>query len=390
MRNVLVVGEIALASALLIGAGLFLRSFVNLLRLDPGFQTEKVLTARVVLPRSRYENDEARDRFFRNLMERVSRLPGVRAAGASSDVPWTGYDENAGFTVEGRAKDPNDEPHARYHAATPDYFRAMGIPLRAGRFLTDADDLKAPFVIVITEGMARRYWPGQDAIGKRITFSGNPKDKDWFRVVGGVGDVKDTPSAKGAEPAFWWSEAQQGFDDMLVAVRASGDPLLLVSAVRNEVAQIDRELPLANVRTMQEIAGASRSGARLVLLLTGVFSALALGLAAIGTYGVISYSVAQRVHEFGLRIALGARGWDLIALVGGQGLRLALAGIALGLLLSLALGRLLGNLLFGVDARDPITFAIAFVVALGVALVACYVPARRATRVDPMISLRCE
>jgi predicted permease len=390
LRNALVVGEIALAFALLVGAGLFLRSFVNLLHTDAGFQAENVLTARIVLPRVRYGTQETKNPFFHELIDRISNLPGVRAVGASSDVPWTSYDENSGFTVEGRLSVPNDEPHARYHSATPDYFRAMGIPLIKGRFLTDADDPKAPIVVVINSSMARKYWPGQDAVGKRITFSDKPAEKDWTRVVGVVGDVKDTASAAAAEPAFWWSQQQQGFGDMLIAVRAAGDPTLLVGTVRNQLAQMDAELPLTDVRTMEQVASASMGGPRLLLVLTGVFSALALGLAAIGTYGVIAYSVAQRTHEFGLRIALGARGWDIVKLVGGQGLRLALSGIVIGFMISLALGRLLDKLLYGVKGYDPLTSLAAFAGALMVAMLAGYIPARRATQVDPMISLRSE
>lgn len=390
LRSILVAGEIGLASALLIGAGLFLRSFVNLLRLDPGFQTQNVITGTVVLPRSRYKDDTARERFFRDFLASLSNLPGVRAAGASSDVPWTGYDENAGFTVEGRPSSPDNETHARYHSATPGYFRAVGIPLLAGRSIIDTDDLKSPYVIVINSSMAQRYWPGESAIGKRITFSDHLKEKDWFTVVGIVGDVKDAPSAKAAEPAFWWSQSQQSFNAMLVAVRTEGDPARVVGGMRAELARIDRQLPLSDIRTMEQIAGASRSGPRFVLALSGIFAALALALAAIGTYGVMAYSVAQRRHEFGLRIALGARSRDLLGLVLTQGLRLAAIGVVLGLASSWALGQLLRSLLYGVDAHDPITFLTAATVALFAALVACFIPARRATQLDPMISLRAE
>ena len=390
VRGVLVVGEIALASALLIGAGLFLRSFVNLLRLDPGFQTQNVITATVVLPASRYKDDSARERFFREFLDRVSKLPGVRVAGASSDVPWTGWNENAGFIVEGRPASANDDTHAQYHSATPDYFSAIGIPLLAGRSIRETDDLKAPFVIVINDSMARRYWPGASAVGRRITFSDHPKEKDWFTVVGIVGDVKGAPSAASAEPAFWWSQAQRGFNAMSIAVRTSGDPRQAVGGIRHELALMDRQLPLSDIRSMEQIAGASRSGPRFVLVLTGIFAGLALALAAIGTYGVMAYSVAQRMHEFGLRIALGARNHDLIAMVLTQGLRLAGIGVAIGLGLSWALGQLLGSLLYGVNPHDPSTFVAAAGVAVVTAAVACFLPARRATEVDPMISLRAE
>jgi predicted permease len=390
LRSILVIGEIGLASALLIGAGLFLRSFVNLLRLDPGFRTQNVITAIVVLPQSRYKDGIARDRFFHDFFARISNLPGVRSVGASSDIPWTGWDENAGFTVEGRPSTQDDDTHARYHSATPDYFRSIGIPLLAGRAISETDDMKAPYVIVVNDSMARRYWPNQNAVGKRITFADHPKDKDWFTVIGVVGDVKDTPSSKSAEPAFWWSQSQQGFNTMLVAVRTDGDPVRLVGGVRNELAQMDREMPLSNIRTMEQIAGASRSGPRFVLALTGIFAALALALAAIGTYGVIAYSVAQRMHEFGLRIALGARSRDVLSMVLVQGLRLAAIGIVLGLALSWALGQLLRSLLYGVDVHDPTTFLTAALVAMCAALIACFIPASRATQVDPMISLRSE
>jgi predicted permease len=390
LRSILVVGEIGLASVLLIGAGLFLRSFVNLLRLDPGFQTQNVITATVVLPGSRYKDDNARERFFRDFLERISNLPGVRTAGASSDVPWTGWNENAGFLVEGRPPSPNDETHAQYHAATPDYFRAIGIPFLAGRTFSEADDLKAPYVIVINESMAQRYWPGENAIGKRITFTDHPKEKDWFTVIGIVGDVKGAPAAKTADPAFWWAQSQQGFNAMLIAVRTDRDPSQTVGGIRDELARMDRQMPLSNVRTMEQIAGASRSEPRFVLALTGIFAALALALAAIGTYGVIAYSVAQRTHEFGLRMALGARNRDLLALVLIQGLRLAAIGVFAGLALSWALGRLLQGLLYGVNVHDPITFLTAAAVALFTALIASFIPANRATQVDPMISLRAE
>ena len=390
LRNVLVVGEIALASALLIGAGLFLRSFVNLLRLDPGFQTQNVITATVVLPGSRYKDDPAKEHFFHDDLARISSLPGVMAAGASSDVPWTGWNENAGFTVEGRLASPTDEAHAKYHSATPDYFRAMGIPLVAGRAIVENDNATAPSVIVINQSMARSYWPGANAGGGRITFADHPKEKDWFTVVGIVGDVKSAPSAAAAEPAFWRSQSQQGFRAMLIAVRTTGDPRQAVGGMRNELAAMDRQLPLSDIRTMEQIAGGSRSGPRFVLVLSGVFAALALALAAIGTYGVIAYSVVQRMHEFGLRIALGARNHDLFAMVLTQGLRLAGIGIAIGLGLSWALGQLVGNLLYGVNPHDPSTFAVAAMVALVAAMIACFLPARRATQVDPMISLRAE
>jgi predicted permease len=260
----------------------------------------------------------------------------------------------------------------------------------AGRSIRETDDAKAPFAIVINQSMAQRYWPGANAIGRRITFADRPKEKDWFTVVGIVGDVKGAPSAASAEPAFWWSQAQQSFNAMSIAVRTSGDPRQAVGGIRHELALMDRELPLSDIRSMEQIAGASRSGPRFVLVLTGIFAALALALAAIGTYGVIAYSVVQRMHEFGLRMALGARNHDLFTMVLTQGLRLAGIGVTIGLGLSWALGQLVGSLLYGVNPHDPATYLAAATVALVAAGIACFLPAQRATEVDPMISLRAE
>src|SRR5579872_491395 len=390
LRSLLVVGEIGLALTLLIGAGLFLRSFANLLRLDPGFQPQNVITATVVLPQSRYKSGDARARFFHDYLARISTLPGVLSTGASSDVPWTGYDENAGLNVEGRPSSPNDEAHARYRSATPGYFKAMGVPLLAGRDISDTDDRNAPNVVVINQSMARRYWPGDNAVGKRISFGDHPQEKDWFRVVGIVGDVKDSPSAKTAEPAFWWPESQQAFNTLLVAVRSAGNPEQAVSGMRRELSNLDRQLPLSDIRTMEQITQASRSAPRFVLSLIAIFAVLALGLAAIGTYGVVAESVAQRSHEFGLRIALGAGSLDLLGLVFVQGVRLAAIGVVGGLTLAWVLGRFLRTMLFGVQANDPVTFLLAAFVAMLVAVIACIVPAKRASGADPMTSLRAE
>ncbi len=390
LRSLLVIGEIGLALTLLVGAGLFLRSFANLLRLDPGFKPQNVITATVVLPGSRYKDQAARARFFREYLDRVSQLPGVLSAGASSDVPWTAYDENAGFNVEGHPSTPGDSPHARYHSATPAYFRTMGVPLLAGRPIAETDDEKSPFVIVINESMARRFWPGENAVGKRITFDDHPKEKDWFTVIGIVGDVKDTPSAKSAQPAFWWSGSQIVFNAMLVAVRTNGNPAQAVGGMRSELANLDRQLPLSDIRTMEQITQESRSAPRFVLALIAIFAVLALALAATGTYGVVAESVAQRSHEFGLRIALGAGRLDLLRMVFVQALRLAGVGVVAGLALAWVLGRFLQTMLFGVAANDPVTFGVAALVAVSVAMLACMVPAKRASEADPIVSLRAE
>jgi predicted permease len=393
LRAVLVVGEVGLACLLLVGAGVILRSFVNLLRLDPGFQPEHVLTAEIALPNANYKTRDNIASFYQRLLTNLNTLPGVHAVGAGTDLPWTGYDENmGGFTIEGKTPPPHEEFHARYHTASTDYFRAVGIPLVHGRFFNERDTKETPRVLLINDVMARRYWPGEDAVGKRITFDDNPKESDWFRVVGVVGDVKDMPESKGAEPAFWWPVLQQPFlsANMTIVLRANSAPLLLTEALRTSVRDLDPSLAVAHVRLLDRIAEEQFSTPRFALFLIGLFAALAWLLAAIGIYGVISYSVSQRMHEFGMRVALGASSWNLIKMVMKQGVLLTLIGVATGLGCALAFAGVLDSLLYGVSARDPLTLIGVGAMAVGTATLASLPSARRATGADPMTSLRAE
>lgn len=391
LRHALVVAEVGLASVLLIGAGLMLRSFVNLLRMNPGFRPEHVLTATLSLPDTDYKTDAAIAHFYDQLVTNLAVAPGVKAAGAGTDLPWTGYDENdGGFTIEGEKPRPGEQFHARYHAATPDYFRALGIPLVRGRFFTEGDNRDAPNALIINETMARLYWPDKDAVGGRVTFSDNPKPKDWMTVVGVVGDVKDRPDAAGAEPAFWWPMLQVPFREMSVAVRTDSSAAQLANELRREVHRLDPRLAVADLRLMDQIADAGVATARFAFFLVGLFAGLAIVLAAIGTYGVISYSVNQRSHEFGLRMALGAERGDVLRLVISQGAKLALGGVVVGMAGALALARVLQSLIYDVSPADPLTFTLVPILVVMVALVACYVPARRATEADPMSTLRSE
>jgi predicted permease len=392
LRSALVVAEVSLACVLLIGAGLMLRTFLNLVHLDPGFREDHVLTANLSLPHIRYKTGQQTAQFYERLSANLSALPSVESAGAGSDLPWTGYDENAGgFTIEGKKPAPHEEFHARYHMATPGYFNAMGIPLLGGRFFNEGDKKGAPWALIINRAMAQKYWPGEDVIGKRISFDDNPKkDDDWLRIVGVVGDVKDQPNSPSAEPAFWWSEYQASESDMSIAIRTQSDPRQVADGLRDAVHRLDPELAVADIKEMNQVADASVSTPRFTFVLVGLFAGLAILLAGIGAYGVIAYTVTQRTPEFGLRVALGAQRSDLLRMVLEQGARLAVPGIILGVLLAVSLGRVVQSLLYDVRATDPLILVTVAFFVLIVSLLASYVPARRAALANPMMTLRAE
>jgi predicted permease len=392
LRNVLVVAEVSLACVLLIGAGLMLRSFLNQLQQSPGFQPQHVLTASISLPGAEYKTDVASTEFYTRLLAGLASMPGVQSVGIGSDLPWTGYDDNTGFSIEGKQPAPHEQFHGRYHAASENFFRALGIPLMEGRYFTQSDSKKAPAVWIINQALARRYWPNEDAVGKRITFADKPNPGDWVTIVGVVGDVKDKPNSPGAEPAFWWPlpQAWPVFDQMSLAVRSDADPQLLVNNLREQVRRLDPTLAMADVRLMDQIAYEGIATPRFAFFLVGLFAGLAIVLAAIGTYGVISYSVSQRIPEFGLRLALGAPPRGLLRLVLAQAARLAVAGTVIGVLAALALARVMRSLIYNVSPADPLTFASVGLMVIAIALLACYLPARRATRASPMVALRAE
>ncbi|MFZ0588918.1 MAG: ABC transporter permease [Bryobacteraceae bacterium] len=393
LRNGLVVSEVTLACVLLIGAGLMLRSFVNLLRTNPGFRPEQTMTASISLPHAAYKDTKAVAIFYERLLEKLRGMPGFNSVGAGSDLPWTGWDDNnGGFQIQGEAPPPREYFTARYHEASREYFRALGIPVIRGRAFDARDTAESRPVLIINRAMAK-YWLHGDALGGKLTFEDHPKDKDWLTIVGIVEDVKDSPKDAAAKPAFWWAMLQEPWPlarNSSIAIRSTLDPKVVANGLRVAVNELDPSLAVSDVRTMQVVADGSYATPRLALVLVALFAGLALGLAAIGTYGVIAYSVSQRMPEFGVRMALGARPWDVMRSVLANGMKLAIAGAALGVVLGLAFSRLLGNLLYEVSAADPVAIGAACVIAMIVAALACYVPAMRATRADPMTALRAE
>jgi predicted permease len=392
LRNALVVSEITLACALLIGAGLTLRSFLNLLGTDPGFHYEKVLTATISLPRVAYKESAAITQFCDTLLAKLRSVPGITQAGIGSDLPWTGWDDNAGgFSIRGETPPPHTDFEARYHMASSGYFNALGISVTRGHEFDEKDTATAPKVIIINQAMAR-LWRNGDALGGQFTFSDHPKQGDWMTVVGIVRDIKDAPSSTGARAAFWWPLTQQPFPmrEFSVIVRSRIDPALLANRLRLAVRELDNTLPVADLRTMNQVANESYATSRFTLILIGLFAALALLLSAMGVYGVIAYSVGQRTQEFGIRMALGAKPQNVVSGVVGSGMRLALWGTIAGVGLSLAFSRFLSSLLYQVSANDPLTFALASLVGLAAAAAACLLPALRATRVSPMVALRAD
>ena len=388
-RNVLTVAEVAAAFVLLVGAGLLIKSFYRLQQVNLGFNPERALSVPLALTTVRYRDGGARLAFVEQVAQRLKGLPGVQAVGGVTTLPLSSNYSTGTFAVEGRPPDPGESNIANVRAATPDYFRAMEIPLIGGRAFTEEDTFQAPAVTVINETLARRYWPGENPIGKRI-ISPARADGTLTTVVGMVGDVRNDGLDDEPKPELYFPYAQNRQTHLAIVVRTANYPAGLMAAVRREVWAVDKNLPLANLSTLEQLLDKTIAQRRFNLLLLGMFAGVALVLAAVGIYGVMSYAVTQRTHEIGVRMALGAQTSNVLRMVVGQGIRLALVGIAIGLGAALALTRLMASLLYEVSATDPLTFAVIALMLAAVALVACYVPARRATRVDPMLALRYE
>jgi putative ABC transport system permease protein len=391
VRAVLVVAQVALALVLLVGAGLFLRSFVELQGVDAGFDPQGVLTARLSLPQERYGEPSKRAAAMSDFLARVQAVPGVEAAGLATLLPLTGHSD-WGFEIEGRKMGPGDpqRPAVEYRAVSADYHKALRIPLVRGRVLSDEDGFDAPHAVVINETMARAIFPGEDPIGLRIRLNTRDPKAPWATIVGIVKDVREWGLEVPARPVAYYSLPQRAPMAAYLVVRTRQSPSSLLASLQAELRAVDPDVPLYDVAPMEAVVDGSVSQRRFSMLLLALFAGVAVVLASLGIYGVIAYTVTQRTRELGIRMALGARQADVLGLMVGQGMRLVVVGVGLGLALALGMGRLLSALLYGVKAHDPVTFAGVAVLLAGVALLATWLPARRATQVDPALTLRAE
>jgi len=391
MRAALVIAEFAMAVLLLAGAGLMIRSLAAIRGVDPGYHPERILTMRVVVSNTRLPERAQVAAFYKQLLERVHALPGVQEAGGIRDFTLSVTPNSGNFTIEGRPPEAEENRvEATLDPVTPRFFSAMGVPLKNGRWLTDQDGPDSPRVTLINETMAKRFWANEDPIGKRFTFGGGGPNARWMTIVGVVGDMRRRALDVGARCETFQPLAQSPSRSLSLVVRTSGDPMSLAPAVRAEVRALDRDSPVLNIATMDQVIGTSLAERKFQTTLLGLFSGLALVLAAIGIYGLMYQTVARRTHEIGVRMALGAGARDVLAMVVREGLVLALAGIGLGLAGAFALTRLLSTLLYGVSSTDPVTFVAAAGILVLTSLAASWIPAYRAAKVDPMEALRYE
>jgi putative ABC transport system permease protein len=366
------------------------QTFVRLTRVDTGFRSDRILTMEVTLPKSRY-SPERTVAFFQSVLSGVSTLPGVEAAGITSGVPLSGRESLSAVTIAGRpAPEPGLELIAEYRVVTPGYFRVFGIPLREGQPFRDSPTSGSPPVVIISETLARAAWPDGNAVGKKLKLASYWQDAPLYDVTGIVGDTRHSGLDISLRPQVYVHHAADPKEQMGIVLRTSGDPSLLVAPARAVVQSLDPNQPVARVRTMEQILSTSIATRRFHMFLVGIFAVVAATLAVVGLYAVISYSVAERVHEMGLRLALGARPSDLLALVLREGLMLVAAGAGIGIMVALVLTRFLETLLFGVHARDVSTFIIAPALLFAAGILGCLAPARRAMRTDPAVALRAE
>ena len=391
MRSVLVIAEVALAVVLVTASGLMFRSFVHLQRVNPGFNPENVLTLEIELPEATYRADQQQRVFQQQLLQRIRAVPGVRYASTADNVPFSGNAFNSSFMIEGRPIPAvTERPRAFYRVISPDYFSTMGIPFVRGHQFTDRDSADAQGVAIINDAAARKYWPGEDPLGKRVK-RGRPESKNpWLTIVGLVGSANQASLREETQPEIYVPYLQNTSRTFTLVARTNSDPRMLAGAIRKEVWAADKDLPISSMKLMEELISTSVAQPRFYLILLSVFAGLALVLAAVGVYGVMSYSVTLRTRDIGIRMALGATPIDIFKQVVGQALLLALIGLGVGIALAILSTRVMSSLLYGVSTMDPMTLASTSLALLVVALLAGYLPARRATKVDPIVTLRYE
>ncbi|MFY9570625.1 MAG: ABC transporter permease [Blastocatellia bacterium] len=391
VRSIMVISEIALSLVLLIGAGLMIKSLARLLTVDPGFKPDNILTMHLALAGSKYSVSDKQIRFFQEVTRRVEDLPGVQSVGLISAAPLSGGVYAGGFSIEGGSPiAETDSLVADRRMINPRYFTTLGIPLVAGRYFTERDDQLSPSVAIVSESWARRFLPNEDPLARRIKLGGRDSTRPWLSIVGIAGDVRDTALESDARPCVYLPYPQFSSSGMTLMVRAAFEPTSLVTAIRNAVWAIDRDQPVTDVKTMDQYVADSVAARRSGALLLSAFAGLALVLASVGIYGVVAYSVTQRVREIGIRVALGAQSSQVIRPIARDGMALVFGGVVIGLAGAFMLTRVMSSLLYGVSATDPATFAVVPLLLVIVSLFATLIPARRATRVDPMIALRHE
>jgi putative ABC transport system permease protein len=389
LKSVLIVSEVALTLVLLVSAGLLVRSFIEMQQADIGIKPENVLALQISLPQDAYDGPGKKLTFYDQLLGRVGALPGIVKAGAVNIVPFSSVDHSSTFQIIGRPPFPSgEEPDAQVRVATPDYFEAIGTSLRRGRLFNARDNAAASRVVLVNEEFARKFLSGQEPIGQRLNFGGG--EKQTQEIIGVVADVKNDDLDEAVDPIAYSPFAQNPSATMSLIIRGTHDPAQLASAARSEVQTLDPTLPFSNIKPLRQMIDERISPKRLMTYIFGVFGLIALLLASVGIYGVMSYAVTQRTHEIGIRMALGAQAVDVLKLVVQNGMTIALVGVAIGLAGAFAMTRLLASLLFKVTPTDLTTFAAVSISLIVVALIACYIPARRATRVDPLVALRDE
>ncbi|HKP13968.1 MAG TPA: FtsX-like permease family protein, partial [Blastocatellia bacterium] len=390
LRSLFVIAEIAMALVLLVGSGLLIKSFAKLHSVSPGFNPNQLLTVGLRLPFKKYPEAGQTGRFFRDALARIRQIPGVRSASAVSFLPFTGPGAATRFRVVGRPEpEPGQSPTVDVRVCDADYFQTMNIPFLKGRTFSEHEEAVQSHVVIVNETLAREMFPDQDPIGQRLVINMS-KTPVPTEIIGVVGDVKHAGLDAPPRAMSYWPHVELPYSGMMLVARTEGDPLNYVTAVRGEVQALDNDQPIASVYTMEQLMSESVARSRFSTTLLAIFAGIALILAAVGIYGVMSYAVTQRTHEIGIRMALGANSRAVMGMVIRQGMTIVVIGVAVGLAASFALTQTLSSLLFGVSAKDPLTFAAIAVVLTAVALAACAIPARRATKVDPMVALRYE